>query len=105
MFQSLTKLCIFILLLTRHTCSYYVGINRNNRQVSLLASRASSAPPSTTTTTEVLDKPKWASGGFVSDLVNALISFQPLFSLMKLAARQTLINTVPLNLFSNSLTT
>ena len=83
-----------------------MGINRNNRQVNLLASRASSAPPSTTTAAiEVLDKPKWASGGFVSDLVNALISFQPLFSLMKLAARQTLINTVPLNLFSNPLTT
>ena len=36
-------------------------------------------------------KPKWAAGGYVSDIVNFLISIKPLFGLMKFAARQTLI--------------
>lgn len=45
---------------------------------------------STSTTTEssanavLLDKPKWTSGGPISNVVNALISFKPLFSLMKI---------------------
>lgn len=43
------------------------------------------------------EKPKWASGGVVSDVVNALISFKPLFSIMKIAARRTLINTAEKN--------
>ena len=52
----------------------------------------------TSSSTEVLDtKPKWASGGIVSDIVNALISFKPLFSVMKLGARKTLIDTAEKN--------
>lgn len=45
----------------------------------------------------VLDKPKWAAGGLASDLVNALISFKPLFGVMKIAARNTLIGTAEKN--------
>jgi len=47
--------------------------------------------------TEILDKPKWAAGGFISNIVNSLISFKPLFSLMKVGARQTLISTAEKN--------
>ena len=43
------------------------------------------------------EKPKWAAGGVVSDLVNALIGIKPLFSLMKLGARQQLISTAEQN--------
>ena len=39
---------------------------------------------------QILEKPKWASGGVVSDIVNALISFKPLFGVMKFAARKVL---------------
>ena len=42
-------------------------------------------------------KPSWAAGGFVSDLVNALIKVKPLFFLMKLGARQQLISTAEKN--------
>ena len=48
-------------------------------------------------TSASLDKPKWAAGGFISDLVNALISYKPLFNLMKPAARFTLISTAESN--------
>ena len=69
-------------------------------------------------TTMIDNKPKWAAGGYVqyssvrciinylplisifrlvSDIVNALISFKPLFSIMKIAARNTLINTATSN--------
>ena len=43
------------------------------------------------------EKPKWAAGGVVSDLVNALIGIKPFFSLMKLGARQQLIGTAEQN--------
>ena len=39
------------------------------------------------------DKPSWAAGGFVTDIVNALISIKPLFGFMKSTARKLLINT------------
>lgn len=49
-------------------------------------------------TKEVLDKPKWAGGGdLVSDLVNGLISIKPLFNVMKVQARKTLIGTAEKN--------
>eukprot|EP01036_Dinobryon_divergens_P025808 gene25808-34395_t len=42
-------------------------------------------------------KPKWAGGGPVSDIVNFLISLKPVFSLMKLGARRVLISTAEKN--------
>ncbi|CAM9821743.1 unnamed protein product, partial [Chrysoparadoxa australica] len=43
---------------------------------------------------EVTDtKPKWAGGGLVSELVNALISYKPLYGLLKVEARKVLIKT------------
>jgi len=39
----------------------------------------------------VQEKPDWAGGGFVSDLVNTLIGIKPLFNLMKTGARNVLI--------------
>jgi ubiquinone/menaquinone biosynthesis C-methylase UbiE len=44
-----------------------------------------------------LEKPKWAAGGPVSDIVNALIGFKPLFAIMKVGARKTLIDTAEKN--------
>ena len=41
----------------------------------------------------LLSKPKWAAGGIVSDLVNMLINFKPLFGMMKKGARNVLIST------------
>jgi ubiquinone/menaquinone biosynthesis C-methylase UbiE len=46
---------------------------------------------------DIQDKPKWAAGGIASDLVNALIGFKPLFGVMKIAARNTLIGTAEKN--------
>lgn len=46
---------------------------------------------------DIQDKPKWAAGGLASDLVNALIRFKPLFGIMKIAARNTLIGTAEKN--------
>ena len=40
-----------------------------------------------------LIKPRWAGDDVLSQIVNALIGFKPLFSVMKLAARSTLIKT------------
>ena len=54
---------------------------------------ASNDVPSAT----VIDKPNWAAGGFVSDAVNALIAIKPLFGLMKVGARNTLITTAEKN--------
>ena len=49
---------------------------------------------STTSADSDLAKPKWAGGGdIVSDIVNSLISIKPLFAVMKVAARSTLIST------------
>ena len=64
-----------------------------------LYSSSPSPSPSATTTMEVTatEKPKWAAGGVVSDLVNILIGIKPLFSLMKLGARQQLISTAEQN--------
>lgn len=43
-------------------------------------------------------KPRWAGGGDpLSSVVNALIGFKPLFFLMKIAARKTLISTAEEN--------
>mmetsp|Transcript_11301 Transcript_11301/g.10940 ORF Transcript_11301/g.10940 Transcript_11301/m.10940 type:complete len:396 (+) Transcript_11301:204-1391(+) len=42
---------------------------------------------------DLLDKPKWAAGGPVSDLVNALINFKPLMGVLKVGARGQLIST------------
>jgi ubiquinone/menaquinone biosynthesis C-methylase UbiE len=42
------------------------------------------------------EKPAWAAGGFVSDVVNMLIN-SPIYALMKPLARQTLINTAEEN--------
>lgn len=47
---------------------------------------------------DLLTKPKWAGGGDpLSSFVNALIGFKPLFGLMKIAARKTLISTAEEN--------
>lgn len=46
---------------------------------------------------KLIDKPKWAAGGILSDFVNILINFKPLFSIMKIGARNTLINTAEKN--------
>ncbi|KAF6176091.1 hypothetical protein GIB67_000185 [Kingdonia uniflora] len=40
-----------------------------------------------------LERPKWAGGTPLSRLVGALISFKPLYSVMKFGARQVLIST------------
>lgn len=45
---------------------------------------------------DLKEKPKWAAGGVVSDIVNFLIN-SPLYMLMKPIARQTLINTAQRN--------
>jgi len=42
-------------------------------------------------------KPDWAAGGLLSDFVNMLISFKPLFGMMKVGARKTLISTAEKN--------
>ena len=42
-------------------------------------------------------KPDWAAGGLLSDFVNMLISFKPLFGMMKVGARSTLISTAEKN--------
>lgn len=42
-------------------------------------------------------RPKWASGGVISDAVNFLISIKPLFNIMKAAARNVLIGTAEKN--------
>lgn len=48
--------------------------------------------------TRPMDKPKWAGkDDLLSKVVNALISFKPLFSVMKLGARSTLIQTAEKN--------
>lgn len=44
-----------------------------------------------------LDKPAWAGDDVLSGLVNALITFKPLFGIMKVAARNTLISTAEKN--------
>jgi len=47
-----------------------------------------------------VEKPRWAGSGsndVLSQAVNALISFKPLFGLMKIAARDTLIKTAERN--------
>ena len=41
---------------------------------------------------DLIEKPAWAAGGLVSDIVNGLIK-SPLYALMKPLARQALINT------------
>lgn len=43
------------------------------------------------------DKPKWAAGGILSDLVNVLIGFKPIFGLMKTGARKLLIENAEKN--------
>lgn len=48
----------------------------------------------------IADKPRWAGNGnddILSSFVNALISFKPLFSVMKVMARRTLIGTAEKN--------
>eukprot|EP01041_Mallomonas_annulata_P002608 gene2608-5099_t len=46
----------------------------------------------TVSSDQVLSKPKWADGGAVSNFVNLLIKFKPLYGLMRKGARKTLIN-------------
>ena len=46
---------------------------------------------------DLQDKPKWAAGGLLSDLVNALIRFKPLFGLLKTGARKLLIENAEKN--------
>jgi hypothetical protein len=55
------------------------------------------APASASASAPALDKPAWAAGGLLSDVVNALINFKPLFNVMKIGARNTLINTAESN--------
>jgi len=43
-----------------------------------------------------MERPKWAAGGIVSDVVNLLIN-SPIYQLMKPVARQVLINTAETN--------
>jgi ubiquinone/menaquinone biosynthesis C-methylase UbiE len=42
---------------------------------------------------DILDKPKWTSGGPISDLVNVLINFKPLMGVLKVGARGQMIGT------------
>ena len=44
-----------------------------------------------------LTRPKWASGGLLSDFVNLLISTKPIYNIMKIGARNTLISTAEKN--------
>ena len=64
------------------------------RNLRALAANDAAASASAT----VNDKPRWAGGSdVVSDVVNALISIKPLFAVMKVQARKTLIGTAEKN--------
>lgn len=71
--------------------SYLHHWSNNNKYIKSTSTLSSSS------SSDILEKPKWAAGGIVSDIVNALISFKPLFSVMKVGARKTLIDTAEKN--------
>ncbi|GMP54776.1 hypothetical protein CsSME_00019831 [Camellia sinensis var. sinensis] len=84
---------------------------RNGRQTNCVIVRAASSSSSSSSSTEVsrssvgtiprttlyqegeLERPRWTGETPLSRLVGALISFKPLYSLLKLGARQVLIST------------
>lgn len=75
---------------------YYYGIRqRRNDGVSISGSIRMAASSRELVGYEEgkLERPKWSGETPVSRLVGALISFKPLFSLLKLGARQVLIST------------
>ncbi|GMP54779.1 hypothetical protein CsSME_00019831 [Camellia sinensis var. sinensis] len=83
---------------------------RNGRQTNCVIVRAASSSSSSSSSTEVsrssvgtiprttlyqegeLERPRWTGETPLSRLVGALISFKPLYSLLKLGARQVLIS-------------
>ncbi|CAI9089257.1 OLC1v1023797C2 [Oldenlandia corymbosa var. corymbosa] len=81
------------------------GASRNRGHVIVtvkMASSSSPAPPSTSGSVGQaatgfeegqLERPRWTGETPLSRLVGALISFKPLYSVMKLGARQVLIST------------
>lgn len=68
---------------------------RNGVKRKCVIVRAASSSSSTTTSYEEgqLERPKWTGETPLSRLVGALISFKPLYSVLKLGARQVLIST------------
>lgn len=80
------------LLLTAHSAAFRLNYNGKYKHV---GSQFSAAVGPSGKTKE--DIPKWAGGGPVSQAVNALISFKPLFNLMKQGARNVLISTAEKN--------
>ncbi|KAJ4849269.1 hypothetical protein Tsubulata_018526 [Turnera subulata] len=76
------------------------GRRRRRRRPSTVVKMASSSPPSSSNLSSSnvyeegqLERPKWSGETPLSRLVGALISFKPLYSLLKLGARQVLIST------------
>lgn len=92
---------LLLLVLADQACSYSRSPSMMKRSMGSMVVRSSSSSSSTVvekvSAPVILSKPKWAAGGIVSDTVNALISFKPLFGIMKGMARNTLIETAEKN--------
>uniref|UniRef100_A0A6V7QUE6 Methyltransferase domain-containing protein n=1 Tax=Ananas comosus var. bracteatus TaxID=296719 RepID=A0A6V7QUE6_ANACO len=74
-------------LLGGHSC----GVSGNGGIV--VASAARVTPPPAKMEEGRLERPRWSGETPLSQLVGALISFKPLYSVMKLASRQVIIST------------
>lgn len=85
---------LFISILPNLSKSFLISPYRRPEALHSLVPRLSTSTKSDVPTN---NRPLWASGGIVSDIVNLLISIKPLFSLMKVAARRTLIGTAEKN--------
>lgn len=83
-------MCAVLRQLSNNQCGAYMVSKHRLHGQALIAK-------STSLDSDTIDKPSWAAGGIVSDMVNALISFKPLFSVMKVGARNTLIDTAEKN--------
>lgn len=70
--------------------------NRGGRKCVVVVRAASSS--STSYEEGQLERPKWTGETPLSRLVGALISFKPLYSVLKLGARQVLIRSLSLSL-------
>lgn len=94
MIKAVIGICCFTAPLSAFTNTNGVisalGVRRcNANQISLL----SVATDKVENSIDLFDKPKWAAGGIVSDLVNALIAFKPLFKLLKIGARKVIMDS------------
>ncbi|XP_030538550.2 uncharacterized protein LOC115746777 isoform X2 [Rhodamnia argentea] len=72
---------------------------RNNKRAGIPAIRGAASSSATEVAYEKgqLERPKWAGETPLSRLVGAVISFKPIYSLLKLGARQVLISTAEKN--------